>query len=131
MYETGLLQKHQLRNLMLVVVGGIAITVLILIQVQPSLLNRPTVCEMKQPQASITSRQAMKLLTLKQGSKRQDVLAFMKEPYCQLKEVEVRANTKAQRDVYPLDSDPSICVVLMYEEDQYLGYRFTTKLKAQ
>lgn len=129
-YQPGSFQKRQLKTISLVIGLGVVGIVAILWQSNPELLTgQSQVCRIKQPQTSITKGQALQLLAVKEGVKRSDLLSFMREPYCQLTTIEVRAGTKALRDVYPLDSDPTIWVVLLYEDDRYLGYRFLSAAK--
>ena len=49
---------------------------------------------------------------------------MLKAPYCQLPNLEVRAGATAERFVYPLAFDPQISLIVLYEGDEYAGFRF-------
>jgi hypothetical protein len=47
------------------------------------------------------------------------------EPYCKLPTLNVRAGVEAEREAYPLEFDPATTLVILYENDEYAGYRFS------
>ncbi len=55
-------------------------------------------------------------------AKVQDIL---QQSYCQLPPIEIRAGVPAERQVYPLAFDPDTWLVVLYEGDEYAGYRFS------
>jgi len=129
-YKAHSLHKHQLQTLFLLCTGSLLAIGAALWQSYPELLNNKTnVCQIKRQNATITRAQALKLIATKEGGKRSELVMFLQEPYCQLPELQVRTVEKSKRDVYPLDSDPDIWIVLLYERDEYAGYRFLSNKK--
>lgn len=78
-----------------------------------------------QPQAKLSREQLLKLLTIVEGDKKQRVREIVKEPHCKLEDLQIRVGATAQREAYPLEFDPQTWLVLLYEGDQYVGYRFS------
>jgi hypothetical protein len=78
----------------------------------------------------LTETQIMKLLTFKKGIPKNDVRSLIKAPYCTLSAVKVRAGTQTDREAYLVQSDdflqvdPKTKLVILYEGNQYTGYRF-------
>jgi hypothetical protein len=77
-----------------------------------------------QADVKISRQQLAKLLTLVEGSKKQQVRDILKQPYCQLASLQVRTGALSQRDVYPLDFESQTRLVVLYEGEEYAGYRF-------
>jgi hypothetical protein len=44
-----------------------------------------------------------------------------------LASLQIRAGATSLREAYPLEFDPQTWLVLLYEGDQYTGYRFATR----
>jgi hypothetical protein len=78
-----------------------------------------------QPQAILARDQLAQLLTIPERSTKAQVREIIKDPYCQLADVEVRAGVMAQREAYPLAFDPDTWFVVLYEGDEYAGYDFS------
>ncbi|MBW4520438.1 MAG: hypothetical protein KME16_12155 [Scytolyngbya sp. HA4215-MV1] len=76
---------------------------------------------------ALSRQQLAKLLTIPEGDQRIKVQAILGESYCKLPTLEVRAGTKAEREAYPLEFDRSTRLVVLYEGDQYAGYRFDVR----
>lgn len=87
-------------------------------------------------------QQLTQLLMLKEGSSRKQVQALIRQPYCQLPSMLIRAKTNADRhlwqvapdasitltpDAYGIQAEQPIWVVILYEGDRYLGYRFVVQ----
>ena len=53
------------------------------------------------------------------------VRQIVSEPYCQLPTLKVRSGVDAEREAYPLAFDPGTTLVILYENDEYAGYRFS------
>lgn len=77
-----------------------------------------------QPNAEISREQLAKLMTVPEGAPKANVQAILKEPYCKLPKVEIRAGAPSERDAYPLAFDQPTQLVVLYEGEQYAGYRF-------
>lgn len=82
------------------------------------------------PQAILSGAQLVQLLNTKKGNSRESVRSLLKEPYCALPNLEIRAGTVSQREVYLLAGDdfvqfdPKTRLVVLYEGDQYSGFKF-------
>lgn len=74
--------------------------------------------------ARLSRDQLAKLLTIPERDSKENVRKVVSEPYCRLAPMEVRAGVRAEREVYPLAFDPTTQVILLYEGDEYAGYRF-------
>jgi hypothetical protein len=96
----------------------------------PSFGNKKSVgdCqETAQPQAKLSKQQLIKLLTLPEGESRSKIREIVKEPYCKLSSLQIRPGATADREAYPLAFDPQTQLVVLYEGDQYVGYRFLVR----
>ncbi|GAB4205870.1 MAG: hypothetical protein Fur006_62410 [Coleofasciculaceae cyanobacterium] len=80
--------------------------------------------EIVQPQAIVTREQLAKLLTIPERDKRVKVQAIVKQPYCKMPSLSIRAGATTEREAYPLDSDTQTWLVVAYEGDSYVGYGF-------
>ncbi len=74
--------------------------------------------------ARLSRDQLAKLLTIPERDPKDNVRQVVSEPYCRLAAMELRAGVKAEREVYPLAFDPSTQIILLYEGEEYAGYRF-------
>lgn len=97
----------------------------------PSFRARPTFAASCQAivskEARLTKQQLAQLLTISEGDNRDRIRAIVKEPYCQLQTLQIRAGTPAQREAYPLEFEPDTWLVILYEGEQYTGYRFAVQ----
>ncbi len=109
--------------------GGSMLAVLGLLFNPAKISNRADtgdVCQvMVQSQSFLSRKQLSQLLTVPERGTRAQVRQVMKEPYCKLSAVEVRAGVKAEREAYPLEFDPKVWIVVLYEGDEYAGYSFS------
>ncbi|MGB7250755.1 MAG: hypothetical protein WBC73_17605 [Phormidesmis sp.] len=82
-------------------------------------------CESDITETSKLSReQLLKLLAVPERESKARIRQIIPEPYCQLSTLDIRAGVGAQREAYPLEFDPDTTLVLLYENDEYAGYRF-------
>jgi hypothetical protein len=81
--------------------------------------------EVIQPKAVLSRDQLSQLLTVPERSSQEQIRQLMKEPYCRLPDVQVRAGVMARREVYPLAFDPQTWFVVLYEGGEYAGYSFS------
>jgi hypothetical protein len=114
-----------------VMVGGSVLLAIGLMMDQfgwPSLGGRKSVgqsCqEVVRSQATLTQKQLAQLLAVPEGDKKERIREIIKEPYCKLQSLQIRAGATAQREAYPLEFDRSTWLVILYEGEQYTGYRF-------
>ncbi|MEM7063839.1 MAG: hypothetical protein AAF572_11825 [Cyanobacteria bacterium P01_B01_bin.77] len=75
-------------------------------------------------QAVLSRQQLTQLLTIPERENRQAIEAIAEEPYCTLPSIEVRAGVAAERAAYPLAFDPNTWLVVLYENEEYVGYGF-------
>jgi hypothetical protein len=75
-------------------------------------------------QASLSRQQLLELLTVPERDSKTKVREIVKEPYCQLSSLQVRAGVDAVREAYPLSFDSKTTLVILYENNEYAGYRF-------
>lgn len=87
-------------------------------------------------QGSVRSQQTLskdnvaKLMTLKNGDSKEAVRKALKEPYCTLPALSIRTGTPTEREAYRVATDAlerstsQTFIVVSYEGNQYLGYRF-------
>jgi hypothetical protein len=80
-----------------------------------------------QAKATLSRQQLAKLLTIPERAKKNQVQAIVPEPYCELPSLELRAGASAERNAYPLAFDPQTWVVILYEGDEYAGYRISSR----
>ncbi len=74
--------------------------------------------------AQLSREQLLQLLAVPERSSASKARQILKEPYCQLSTLQVRAGAASQREAYPLAFDPTTALVILYENDEYAGYRF-------
>lgn len=90
--------------------------------------NRPEhLCEaVIQPKAALSRAQLTQLLIVPERDSKQKVQAILKQPYCKLSDLQVRAGVVAERQVYPLAFDPQTWLIVLYEGEEYAGYRLSS-----
>lgn len=78
-----------------------------------------------QTEARLTREQLAELLTIPERDAKDRIRQVIAEPYCQLPAIHVRSGVSAEREAYPLAFDPDTQLVILYENDEYAGYRFS------
>ena len=110
-------------------VGGFVVAVLSLLLDLHGVVkakNHGEVCqEIVQSKATLSREQLAQLLTIPERDRKSKVQGILKTPYCKLPKLEVRAGVSAEREAYPLEFDPQTWLVILYEGDEYAGYRFS------
>lgn len=87
--------------------------------------RRTETCQGAVSEGVVISRQQLaEFLTISERDLRTRVEEMLKAPYCQLPNLEVRAGATAERFVYPLAFDPQTWLIVLYEGDEYAGFRF-------
>jgi hypothetical protein len=90
--------------------------------------NSGALCQdVVQSQMKLSKQQLAQLLTVSEGAKKQKVQEILKDPYCKLVDLQVRVGATAQREIYQLEFEPQTWLVVLYEDDQYAGYRFNLR----
>jgi hypothetical protein len=74
--------------------------------------------------AQLSREQLAKLLVVPERDPKANVRQIVAEPYCSLPELQVRSGVVSEREAYPMAWDPSVQLVILYENDEYAGYRF-------
>ncbi|NJL88088.1 MAG: hypothetical protein HC886_22350 [Leptolyngbyaceae cyanobacterium SM1_1_3] len=77
-----------------------------------------------QAKARLSRETLAQLLAIPERDTKERVRQVVSEPYCQLPELNVRSGVVAEREAYPLEFDPKTRLVILYENDEYAGYRF-------
>lgn len=77
-----------------------------------------------QTDATLSREQLAQLLTIPERDAKSRVRQVVAEPYCTLAALQVRSGVEAEREAYPLEFDPKTQLVILYENDEYAGYRF-------
>ncbi len=75
--------------------------------------------------SQISREQLAQLLAVPERDSKARVQEIVAEPYCTLPTLEVRSGVSAERAAYPLAFDPTTQLVILYENDEYAGYRFS------
>jgi hypothetical protein len=78
-----------------------------------------------QADTRLSREQLAQLLAVSERDSKERIRQIVAEPYCKLPAVEIRAGVTAEREAYPLAFDPEVKLVLLYEGDEYAGYRFS------
>lgn len=76
-------------------------------------------------QATLSRTQLAQFLTISERDSRDKVTQIVGAPHCQLQSLQVRAGVTAERQVYPLAFDPQTRLVILYEGQEYAGFRFS------
>lgn len=87
-------------------------------------VNEKACNEFVQTEAKLSREQLAELLTIPERDSKERVREVVSEPYCRLGSLNVRADVQAEREAYPLEFDPETQLVILYENDEYAGYRF-------
>lgn len=114
-----------------VLIGGAVVAAVGLVLTQPKqtpLSTQPDpnrFCqEIVQPKAALSREQLAQLLAMPERVDRKKVQAVVKEPYCKMPSLSIRSGAMTERVAYPMVSDPQTWLVVLYEENTYVGYGF-------
>ncbi|MBE9140327.1 hypothetical protein IQ254_24535 [Nodosilinea sp. LEGE 07088] len=77
-----------------------------------------------QSNAQLSREQLAKLLVVPERDPKENVRQIVAEPYCSLPQLQVRSGVVSEREAYPMAWDPAVQLVILYENDEYAGYRF-------
>jgi hypothetical protein len=83
--------------------------------------------EVVQPQSILSREQLVKLLAIPERSAKSKIRQILREPYCYLASLKIRAGVLSQREAYPLEFDTDMWLVILYEGEEYAGYRFSPR----
>ncbi|MEA5466019.1 hypothetical protein [Leptothoe sp. PORK10 BA2] len=92
----------------------------------PTTLGQQSDCKtVVSNEAQLSREQLATLLTIPERDAKTRVRQVVSEPYCQLPTLKIRSGVDAEREAYPLAFDPDTTLVILYENDEYAGYRFS------
>ena len=74
-----------------------------------------------------SAQQLTQLIAVPERSPKANIHEIIREPYCLLPSLNIRAGVNAVREAYPLEFDPDTWIVVLYEGDEYAGYRFNAR----
>lgn len=77
-----------------------------------------------QSNAQLSREQLAQLLVVPERDPKESVRKIVAEPYCSLPQLQVRSGVVSEREAYPMAWDPTVQLVILYENDEYAGYRF-------
>lgn len=80
--------------------------------------------EVVQPQSVLSREELAQVLAVPERDSRDRIRAIVAEPYCVLPGLTIRAGVMAVREAYPLEFDPETWLIILYEGEEYAGYRF-------
>ena len=78
-----------------------------------------------QADSTLSRQELAQVLTIPERDTKASIRSIVSEPYCELPDLKVRAGVIAKREAYPLEFDPKTQLVILYENDEYAGYRFS------
>lgn len=80
-----------------------------------------------QENVALSQQQLAQILTIPERDSKDTIRDMLATPYCTLPSVEVRSGVNAEREVYPLAFSSQMWLVLLFEGDEYAGYRIMTQ----
>ena len=117
-------QRHRLISSTVLILLGFGLGVGLRFQAKAASEQKDLCQEIISSQAVLSRQQLTQLLTVPEREPRQAIEAIVEDPYCSLAAIEVRAGVMAERAVYPLAFDPNTWLVVLYEDEEYVGYGF-------
>lgn len=81
--------------------------------------------EIVSEESRLSRDQLLQLLAIPERDSKEKVREVVQEPYCTLPTVEIRSGVAAEREAYPLEFEPETRLVILYEDNEYAGYRFS------
>ena len=116
--------RYRLISSSLLILLGFSLGIGLRFQARAASAKEDLCQEIISSEAILSRQQLTQLLTVPERENRQVIEAITEEPYCSLATIEVRAGVMAERAAYPLAFDPNTWLVVLYEEEEYVGYGF-------
>ena len=116
--------RYRLISSSLLILLGFSLGIGLRFQARAASANEDLCQDIVSSQVVLSRQQLTQLLTVPERENRQAIEAIAKEPYCSLTAIEVRAGVMAERAAYPLAFDPNTWLVVLYEDEEYVGYGF-------
>jgi hypothetical protein len=76
---------------------------------------------------AISEKELARVLTIPERSPKAKVREVLPTPYCTLPTLQIRAGATAEREMYPLNFEEKTRLIILYEGDEYAGFRFGTQ----
>lgn len=80
-----------------------------------------------QADVALSRQQLAHLLAIPERDSKDKIRDMVETPYCTLPTVEVRSGVNATREVYPLAFAPQTWLILLFEGNEYAGYRIAVQ----
>ncbi|MBW4441454.1 MAG: hypothetical protein KME10_09515 [Plectolyngbya sp. WJT66-NPBG17] len=128
-----MIEKFNSNQMLAGVAGVLALGIFFQAMGLPSFGSKEAALECQgavQSQQAISEDNIAKLILLKNGDSKDAVRKALKEPYCILPKLSIRSGTQTEREAYRVASDAlerstsQTFIVVSYEGNQYLGYKF-------
>lgn len=128
-----MIEKFNSNQMLAGVAGVLALGIFLQAMGLPSFGSKEAALECQgtvQSQQTVSEDHIAKLILLKTGDSKETVRKALKEPYCILPKLSIRSGTPTEREAYRVASDAlerstsQTFIVVSYEGNQYLGYKF-------
>ena len=117
-------QRYHLISSTILILLGFSLGIGLRFQAKAASAKKDLCQDIISSQAVLSRQQLTQLLTVPERENRQAIETIAEEPYCALAAIEVRAGVEAERTAYPLAFDPNTWLVVLYEDEEYVGYGF-------
>jgi hypothetical protein len=128
-----MIEKLKSNQLLAGIAGILAIGIFIEAMGLPSFGSKEAALECQgavKSNVTVSQDNLAKLIQFKTGDSKDAVRKVLKEPYCTLPKIAIRTGMQTEREAYRVASDAlekttsQTYIVVSYEGDQYLGYKF-------
>lgn len=75
--------------------------------------------------AVLSRSQLSQFLTMATPNPKQTVQAIVGVPYCRLSQIKGDTGVMLDREAYPMEFDPQVWLIVLYEGNNYVGYTFS------
>ncbi|MEM7770228.1 MAG: hypothetical protein AAGA75_06825 [Cyanobacteria bacterium P01_E01_bin.6] len=127
-------RKPQFTGFNALLAGGLIVTLIgLMIDVQTrntktSVVRPFAECEGDiQTNVALTEEQLAHVLTIPERDSREKIRTILSTPYCTLPKFEVRSGVESEREVYSLAFAQQSWLILLFEGDEYAGYRISNQ----
>lgn len=128
-----MIEKLNSNQLLAGIAGILAIGIFIEAMGLPSFGSKEVALECQgtvRSDTTISQDNLAKLMQFKTGDAKEAVRKVLKEPYCTLPKISIRTGMQTEREAYRVATDAlekstsQTYIVVSYEGEQYLGYKF-------
>ncbi|MEB3211868.1 MAG: hypothetical protein VKL39_10965 [Leptolyngbyaceae bacterium] len=82
-----------------------------------------------QSHVALTEEHLANVLAIPERDSKNEVREILAEPYCILPTVQIRSGVDAEREAYPLTFNDQAWLIVLFEGNEYAGYRISTRLE--